>query len=55
MVEAIGEARVGNHPAVLPRITGQGWIYGWEELRLDARDPFPKGFALSDTWGPHVA
>jgi proline racemase len=52
--EAIGEAAVGNHKAVLPRITGEAWIYGREELRIDAADPFPKGFALSDTWGPQV-
>jgi hypothetical protein len=25
-----------------------------EELRLDADDPFPTDFALSDTWGPQV-
>ena len=54
-IEAIGETRIGNRPALLPRITGQAWIYGREELRLDGSDPFPKGFALSDTWGPHVA
>ena len=54
-VEAIGETTIGNRPAILPRITGQGWIYGREELRVDISDPFPKGFALSDTWGPHVA
>jgi proline racemase len=54
-IEAIGETRIGNRPALLPRITGQAWIYGREELRVDGSDPFPKGFALSDTWGPHVA
>jgi proline racemase len=53
-VEAIGETRVGNKRAVLPRITGQAWIYGREELRMDANDPFPKGFALSDSWGSQV-
>lgn len=53
-VEAIGETTVGNRPAVLPRISGQGWIYGREEMRVDARDPFPAGFALSDTWGSQV-
>ena len=55
MVEAIGETTVGGRPAVVPRITGQAWIYGREELRVDMADPFPKGFALSDTWGPHLA
>jgi len=54
LVEAVGETAVAGRPAVLPRITGQGWIYGVEELRMDADDPFSAGFALSDTWGPQV-
>jgi proline racemase len=52
--EAIGETVVGNRKAVLPRITGQAWVYGKEELRVDQDDPFANGFALSDTWGPQV-
>ncbi|OYU38855.1 MAG: proline racemase [Pseudorhodobacter sp. PARRP1] len=52
--EAIGEAVVGNHRAVLPRITGKGWIYGREQLRVHPDDPFARGFALSDTWGSQV-
>lgn len=51
IAEAIGETVVGGRRAVLPRITGQAWIYGREELRLDQDDPFPRGFALSDSWG----
>jgi proline racemase len=39
----------------VPRLTGQAWIYGTEEFRLDADDPFTGGFALSDTWGPQVS
>jgi proline racemase len=53
-VELIGETTVGNRAAVLPRITGQAWIYGMEEMRIDPADPFARGFALSDTWGPQV-
>lgn len=52
--EAIGETRVGSYKAILPRITGQAWIYGMESLRVSADDPFNNGFALSDTWGPQV-
>jgi proline racemase len=52
--EAIGEAAVGNLKAVLPRITGEAWVYGREELRIDPADPFLRGFALSDTWGSQV-
>ena len=54
-IEAIGETKVGGRPAIVPRITGQAWVYGTEALRLHDSDPFPEGFALSDTWGPHVA
>jgi len=54
VVEMIGETSVGNRKAVLPRIIGQAWIYGTETLRMDARDPFASGFALSDAWGPQV-
>lgn len=52
--EAIGETTVGPHRAVLPRITGRAWVYGRETLRISPDDPFPSGFALSDTWGPQV-
>ncbi|WP_209606914.1 proline racemase family protein [Sinorhizobium kostiense] len=54
VAEAIGVAEVGGRPAVLPRITGRGWIYGREQLRLSDEDPFKNGFALSDSWGPQV-
>ena len=53
--EAIAETSVGYRKAILPRITGEAWIYGREELRIDPAEPFPRGFALSDTWGPQVA
>ncbi len=53
--QAIGETTVGPFKAVLPRITGRAWIYGREQLRISPDDPFPEGFALSDSWGPQVA
>ena len=52
--EAIGETDVAGRRAVLPRITGRGYIYGHTELRLSDDDPFAQGFALSDTWGSQV-
>lgn len=54
IAEAIGETEVGGRRAVLPRITGRGYVYGREQLRILDEDPFPAGFALSDTWGPQV-
>ncbi|CDX14297.1 Putative proline racemase (fragment) [Mesorhizobium plurifarium] len=47
--EAIGETEIGGRKAVLPRITGRGYVYGRSQLQ-----PFPAGFVLSDTWGPQV-
>lgn len=55
LAEAIGETEVGGRKAVLPRITGRGYVYGRTELRVMADDPFRTGFALSDTWGPQVS
>lgn len=52
--EVMGETSVGSISAVLPRITGEGWIYGREQLRIDEADPFARGFALSDSWGSQV-
>lgn len=52
--QAIAETTVGPYRAIIPRITGQAWVYGRETLRLSPDDPFPAGFALSDTWGPQV-
>ena len=51
LAEIIGETTIGGRPAILPRITGQGWITGSEELRIDDDEPFPSGFVLSDSWG----
>ncbi|AYG64499.1 proline racemase family protein [Rhizobium jaguaris] len=54
LVQALAETEVGGRRAVIPRITGQGFVYGKQQLRLVDDDPFAKGFALSDTWGPQV-
>jgi proline racemase len=52
--EALAETTVGGLQAVMPRITGQAYVFGRQQLRLDPADPFATGFALSDTWGPQV-
>lgn len=53
-VKHSGVAMVGNKQAVLPIITGSGWIYGMHQIGVDPSDPFAKGFALTDTWGPEA-
>ena len=42
--------RVGGRPAIVPAIRGSAWITGVTQLWLDPSDPFPEGYALSDTW-----
>jgi len=50
-VRHAGTTTIGNKHAVLPEITGRGWIYGMHQIGFDPTDPFMGGFALTDTWG----
>lgn len=43
---------VGPHRAVLPSVSGRGWITGFSQYVLDEDDPFPRGYRLGDLWGP---
>jgi len=47
----LGETQVGSRPAILPEISGRGWITGTHQHMLDPTDPWPEGYKLSDTWG----
>jgi proline racemase len=40
----IGNAKVGDHDAVIPTITGRAWVTGTAQYMLDPTDPFPAGF-----------
>ncbi|MBO9446852.1 proline racemase family protein [Ruegeria sp. R14_0] len=44
-------AQVGSQPAIIPEISGRGWITGTHQHMLDPDDPWPGGYRLSDTWG----
>lgn len=46
-----GLATVGGSPAILPEISGRGWITGIHQHMLDPSDPWPEGYRLRDTWG----
>ncbi|MCE8545039.1 proline racemase family protein [Ruegeria pomeroyi] len=46
-----GLTSVGDHPAILPEISGRGWITGIHQHMLDPSDPWPEGYRLRDTWG----
>lgn len=47
----MGTSQVGPHEAVLPTISGRGWITAFSQFVLDETDPFPHGYTLGDLWG----
>ncbi|NOD34557.1 MULTISPECIES: proline racemase family protein [unclassified Ruegeria] len=47
----VGTAQVGDRAAIIPEISGRGWITGIHQHMLDPDDPWPGGYRLSDTWG----
>tara|TARA_R110002096_G_scaffold138378_18_gene292060 strand:+ start:540 stop:1568 length:1029 start_codon:yes stop_codon:yes gene_type:complete len=47
----LGTTTVGTIPAILPEISGRGWVTGIHQHMLDPSDPWPGGYRLSDTWG----
>jgi proline racemase len=49
--EIVGQTRVGEYDAIVPRITGSSWIYGTSQIGIDPSDPLAAGYTLPDTWG----
>ncbi|MDX6376743.1 MAG: hypothetical protein QOE98_1046 [Gaiellaceae bacterium] len=49
-VELVGATTVGDRPAILPRISGRGFVVGSRTSAVDPNDPYPLGYALSDLW-----
>lgn len=41
---------IAGRPAIVPSISGQGWIYGTSTYMLDPTDPFQTGFTIGDIW-----
>jgi proline racemase len=54
IVEVTGTTTVGGRPAILPRISGRGWVVGTRMVSVDPSDPYQLGFTLSDVWGSEV-
>ncbi|WP_291729492.1 proline racemase family protein [Leisingera sp. F5] len=44
------ETQIGPYKAIVPALSGQGWIYGLSSYTLDPSDPFPKGYTVGDMW-----
>jgi proline racemase len=47
----VGETSVGSYPAIEATIRGRAWITGFHHYVVEADDPWPSGYVLSDTWG----
>ncbi len=43
-------ATVAGRPAIVPIISGRGWITGVSQYMLDPSDPWPLGYRITDTW-----
>ncbi|NIE66934.1 proline racemase family protein [Burkholderia sp. Ax-1719] len=50
-IELLGKTEVAGRAAVLPRVYGRAWVYGFQQIGVDPDDPLSAGFMLSDTWG----
>lgn len=46
----LSETLVGDQVAIIPTISGQGFIYGTSQFYIDPRDPWPLGYRVGDTW-----
>ena len=44
------ETTIGSYKAVVPTLSGQAWITGFNTYVLDPADPFPEGFRMGDIW-----
>lgn len=42
--------KIGPFDAIVPSLSGRGWISGVSQYMLDPTDPFQTGFTISDIW-----
>ena len=48
--QIVSETEIDGRPAIIPRISGQGYIYGTSQFYVDPSDPWPLGYRVADTW-----
>ena len=46
----VGAVELADRTAIVPEVSGRGWITGTRVEMLDPSDPWPDGYRLSDTW-----
>ena len=49
--ELLKETRIHGRKAVVPTVSGRGWITAHSTIVLDASDPFQEGYRVGDIWG----
>ena len=47
----VEKCNINGTSAIIPEISGRGWITGIHQHTLEPTDPWPEGYRLSDTWG----
>ncbi|MCA0869652.1 proline racemase family protein [Seohaeicola saemankumensis] len=47
----VEETTIGPYPAIVPTLSGQGWIHGHATWTVDPGDPFQSGYTIGDIWG----
>ena len=47
----VKKCNINGTSAIIPEISGRGWITGIHQHMLEPTDPWPEGYRLSDTWG----
>jgi proline racemase len=48
--QIVSETELAGRPAIIPRISGRGYIYGTSHFYVDPSDPWPLGYRVADTW-----
>jgi proline racemase len=51
VVTHLADTTVAGRAAVVPQISGRGWVTGTRITAVDPTDPYPLGFTLTDVWG----
>jgi proline racemase len=46
----VEETTVGPYRAVVPTLSGRGWITGFASYVVADDDPFPEGYTVADIW-----
>lgn len=46
-----GTTTIAGKTAVLPKVSGRGWIHGIHQIGVDPTDPYQQGYSVADCWG----